>query len=103
MGDGLIGWWSQGTVKAPAHPDTQSESRLLILMLSRKDARSHVAMLGRFPMKMFALKESHSAQFRASAGCRGALGFYLNGKALRVNIILIPQSPSQVRAETDGF
>lgn len=50
-------------------------------------------------MKMFALKESHAAQCRASAGCRGALGLYLKGEALRVNIILIPQSPSQVRAE----
>lgn len=40
-----------------------------------------------------ALKELLVALLRASAGSCGALDFYLNFEALRVNIILIPESP----------
>lgn len=44
------------------------------------------------------LKEFPKALFRASVYCCGALGFYFNWEALRVNIILIPQNPPLVRA-----
>lgn len=43
----------QGAVRAPAHPDTESECRSLTLMPSRKDARRHVPVSGRLLTNMF--------------------------------------------------
>lgn len=80
-------------------------------------AESQVTMFGRLPIKMFgslgvsgilgrdqapegqcliAIKRSVAAQFRVSAGCYGALGFYSNCEALRVTVILVLKNPLQV-------